>query len=109
LAKSRLPRAEFCIGGNVQPLAISRLLKKYKYPPEEAEDAKNIVLKQCEQWAENEEQNRIVVLEENTTVSKLSFKQPAPASKILAKRLGNITIYITQVISVPLKLGRIKY
>ena len=72
-------------GGNVQPLAISRLLKKYKYPPEEAEDAMNIVLKQCEQWAENEEQNRIVVLEENTTVSKLSFKQPAPVRKILAK------------------------
>ena len=34
---------------------VKRLLKKYKYPPEEAEDAMNIVLKQCEQWAENEE------------------------------------------------------
>lgn len=33
---------------------MKRLLKKYKYPPEEAEDAKNVVLKQCEQWAENE-------------------------------------------------------
>lgn len=29
---------------------VKRLLKKYKYPPEEAENAMNIVLKQCEQW-----------------------------------------------------------
>ena len=28
---------------------------KYKYPPEEAENAMNIVLKQCEQWAENQD------------------------------------------------------
>lgn len=34
---------------------VKRLLKKYKYPPEEAEGAMNIVLKQCEQWAENQE------------------------------------------------------
>ena len=33
---------------------VKRLLKKYKYPPEEAEDAMNIVLKQCEQWADNQ-------------------------------------------------------
>lgn len=32
---------------------VKRLLKKYKYPPEEAEDAMNVVLKQCEQWAEH--------------------------------------------------------
>lgn len=31
---------------------VKRLLKQYKYPPEEAEDAMNTVLKQCEQWAE---------------------------------------------------------
>ena len=34
---------------------VKRLLKKYKYPPEETEDAINIVLKQCEQWAENQD------------------------------------------------------
>ena len=34
---------------------VKRLLKKYKYPPEEAEDAMNTVLKQCEQWAESED------------------------------------------------------
>ena len=33
---------------------VKRLLKKYKYPPEEAEGAMNIVLKQCEQWADYE-------------------------------------------------------
>jgi type I restriction enzyme R subunit len=49
---------------------VKRLLKKYKYPPEEAEGAMNIVLKQCEQWAENEEQNRIVDIEEATVAPK---------------------------------------
>ena len=39
---------------NVRRL-VKRLLKKYKYPPEEAEDAMNIVLKQCEQWADNQD------------------------------------------------------
>lgn len=34
---------------------VKRLLKKYKNPPEEAENAMNIVLKQCEQWAENQD------------------------------------------------------
>ena len=34
---------------------VKRLLKKYKYPPEEAEDAMNVVLKQCEHWAENQD------------------------------------------------------
>lgn len=32
---------------------VKRLLKKYKYPPEVAEDAMNDVLKQCEQWVDN--------------------------------------------------------
>ncbi len=34
---------------------VKRLLKQYKYPPEEAEDAIAVVLKQCEQWAENQD------------------------------------------------------
>ena len=33
---------------------IKRLLKKYKYPPEEELNAMDIVLKQCEQWADVE-------------------------------------------------------
>ena len=35
---------------------VKRLLKRYKYPPEETEDAMTIVLKQCEQWTENQEE-----------------------------------------------------
>lgn len=32
---------------------IKRLLKKYKYPPEEAENALETVIHQCEQWTDN--------------------------------------------------------
>lgn len=32
---------------------VRRLLRKYKYPPKEAEGAMEIVISQCEQWAEN--------------------------------------------------------
>lgn len=34
---------------------VKRLLKKYKYPPEEAENALDIVLKQCEEWSDEED------------------------------------------------------
>ena len=33
---------------------IKRLLKKYNYPPEEEQNAMDVVLKQCEQWADVE-------------------------------------------------------
>ena len=45
---------------------VKRLLKKYKYPPEEAEGAMNIVLKQCEQWADNDDNLRTPVV--NVTI-----------------------------------------
>lgn len=32
---------------------VKRLLKKYKYPPEEEQDALDTVIKQCEQWTDN--------------------------------------------------------
>ena len=32
---------------------VKRLLKKYKYPPEQYEDAINTVISQCEMWADN--------------------------------------------------------
>ena len=32
---------------------IKRLLKKYNYPPEEAQQALDIVIRQCEQWTDN--------------------------------------------------------
>lgn len=34
---------------------IKRLLKKYHYPPEEAHNAIDIVMRQCELWADNED------------------------------------------------------
>ena len=34
---------------------IKRLLKKYKYPPAGAKEAIEIVMKQCDNWADNEE------------------------------------------------------
>ena len=34
---------------------VRRLLKKYNYPPDETKDAMDVVLKQCEQWAENQD------------------------------------------------------
>ena len=32
---------------------VKRMLRKYHYPPEDAEGAMETVLHQCEQWAEN--------------------------------------------------------
>ena len=34
---------------------VKRLLKKYNYPPKEAEDALETVLLQCEQWTDNDD------------------------------------------------------
>ena len=34
---------------------VKRLLKKYHYPPEEAEHALDIVLKQCEEWTDDDD------------------------------------------------------
>lgn len=36
-------------------ILIKKLLKKYDYPPEDREDALNIVITQCELWTDNEE------------------------------------------------------
>lgn len=36
---------------------IKHLLKKYHYPPEEATNALETVIKQCEQWTDNEQEN----------------------------------------------------
>ena len=61
---------------------VKRLLKKYKYPPEEAEDAMNVVLKQCEQWAENEETNRGVEVEETSVSQKKSIGKKAAIERV---------------------------
>ena len=57
---------------------VKRLLKKYKYPPEEAEGAMNIVLKQCEQWAENGEYytpKKLMYVEDDTDVRNLIYNR----------------------------------
>lgn len=36
---------------------IKHLLKKYHYPPEDAANALEIVIKRCEQWTDNEQEN----------------------------------------------------
>ena len=36
---------------------IKHLLKKYHYPPEEAANALETVISQCEQWTDNEQEN----------------------------------------------------
>ena len=64
---------------------VKRLLKKYKYPPEEAEGAMNIVLKQCEQWAENEEQNRTVDIGKTSVVAKKPSGKKAQEIQLIPK------------------------
>ena len=36
---------------------INYLLKKYHYPPKEIANALETVIKQCEQWTDNEQEN----------------------------------------------------
>ena len=43
---------------------IKRLLRKYNYPPEDTQDALDVVLRQCEQWADNDN------YDDNTTTIK---------------------------------------
>ena len=47
---------------------VKRLLKKYHYPPEEAEHALDIVLKQCEEWSDDDDYS---VAEPETHVVKM--------------------------------------
>lgn len=48
---------------------IKRLLKKYHYPPEEAANALETVIRQCEQWTDNEDtanEPKLYSLQENS-------------------------------------------
>lgn len=38
-------------------MLVKRLLRKYKYPPEGVEDAIVTVIKQCEMWTDNPDNN----------------------------------------------------
>ena len=50
---------------------IKRLLKKYKYPPEEAENALETVIHQCEQWSDNDSDEYSI----NESTQKYNFQQ----------------------------------
>lgn len=52
---------------------VKRLLKKYKYPPEEAESALEIVLKQCEEWTDDEEMATFVPIPVQYSNSEESY------------------------------------
>ena len=55
---------------------VKRLLKKYKYPPEEAENALATVLSQCEQWADDDsmlQQRRLDNIEDDQEVRNLVY------------------------------------
>lgn len=41
---------------------VKRLLKKYHYPPEEAENALETVIRQCEQWSDNDAVMKNVIM-----------------------------------------------
>jgi phage repressor protein C with HTH and peptisase S24 domain len=53
---------------------VKRLLKKYNYPPEATENAMEIVIRQCEQWTDNNSDVRPAVTEQKTAT-----EQNAPA------------------------------
>lgn len=49
---------------------IKRLLKKYKYPPKEAENALETVIHQCEQWTDNDSDEYSI----NESIQKYNFQ-----------------------------------
>jgi type I restriction enzyme R subunit len=55
---------------------VRRLLAKYKYPPKEAMEALDIVMRQCEQWADNND------YDETTS----SYTIPMPTFNIAAEK-----------------------
>ncbi len=57
---------------------VKRLLKRYNYPPEEAENAMTIVLSQCEQWADDEmmlQQRKLEHIEDDREVRNLIYNR----------------------------------
>ena len=57
--------------GEGLPMKLKRLLKKYKYPPEEAENALETVIYQCEQWSDNDSNEYSI----NESTQKYNFQQ----------------------------------
>lgn len=63
-------------------ILIKKLLKKYDYPPEDREDALNIVITQCELWTDNEEM-----------FDSLRFTNSAEGSVIADKNIAGNQLY----------------
>jgi len=65
---------------------VKRLLKKYKYPPEEAESALEIVLKQCEEWTDDEEMATFVPMPVQYSNSEDSNDVSMAAESIVSRQ-----------------------
>ena len=65
---------------------VKRLLKKYKYPPEEAESALEIVLKQCEEWTDDEEMAAFVPMPVQYSNSEDSYDVSMAAESIVSRQ-----------------------
>ena len=63
---------------------VKRLLKKYHYPPEEAEYALDIVLKQCEEWTDDEDTMGVISdIQTSTSTSASSKKAKADEIRLI--------------------------
>jgi type I restriction enzyme R subunit len=57
---------------------VKRLLKKYKYPPEGQEQALQVVMEQCNKWAddeENYEDKKLLHVEDDSDVRNLIYNR----------------------------------
>ena len=59
---------------------VKRLLKKYKYPPEDYEVAITTVISQCEMWTDN--------METDLGKVAVSYSFDTPKSKMVAESMG---------------------
>ena len=55
---------------------IKQLLKKYKYPPEGQEKALEVVMAQCNRWADDDDN---LTYDQDTSAKIISMPKPYPA------------------------------
>ena len=65
---------------------VKRLLKKYKYPPEGQEEALQMVMNQCENWAENENYDDLVAPTDEASLGAMTYSKPEPHYAMAAER-----------------------
>ncbi len=65
---------------------VKRLLKKYKYPPEGQEEALQMVMNQCENWAENENYDDLVAPTDEASLGAMTYSMPEPHYAMAAER-----------------------